>query len=140
MPRKRGFEQDFILRPLLGPLEREAMEILWRSGESCVREVMHKLPGNLAYTTVMTTLARLFTKGLLQRRAQDRKFLYSPALTIEQWQQHAAKAATAQFLATPDTPRELLVCYLLAAVAPEGHEYLGRRTQRTSKQRTAGRQ
>jgi len=131
MRKIRGFDQRFIYQPLLGPLEREAMEILWSSGELCVREVMHKLPGKLAYTTVMTTLSRLFTKGFLKRRAQDRKFLYSPALTIEQWQQHAAKTATARFLATPDTPRELLVSHLLAAVAADGCKVIRRHTRKT---------
>jgi len=84
----------------------------------------------------MTTLARLFTKGILKRRALDRKFLYSPRITIEEWQREAARAATARFLATPYTPGELLVSCLLATVAQEGHT--GSRS-RTHKKRSAAR-
>jgi len=118
---KHAADRGFI-QPLMGPLEREAMQVLWRAGELSVRQVRQRLPGKLAYTTVMTTLARLFTKGLLKRRAQDRKFLYSPRVTIEEWQHEAARAATARFLATPGTPRELLVSCLLAAIAQDGEE------------------
>ena len=115
----------------MGPLEREAMQILWSAEELSVREVMQRLPAKRAYTTVMTTMARLFTKGLLKRRAQHRKFLYSPRLTIEKWQQQAARAAAARFLATLDVPRELLVSCLLAAVARGGREDLRSSAQRS---------
>jgi predicted transcriptional regulator len=118
MPKKRAFEQ-YSIQPLMGPLERQAMQVLWSGGELSVREVMLRLPQRRAYTTVMTTLARLFTKRILKRRARDRRFLYSPRITMGEWQQQAARAATARFLATPDTPRELLVSCLLATVALE---------------------
>ena len=52
----------------LGPLEVTVMEILWARGESNVRDVVDRLDRPLAYTTVMTTLDRLFKKGLLLRR------------------------------------------------------------------------
>jgi predicted transcriptional regulator len=133
MPKKRVFDQ-YSMRPLMGPLEREAMQVLWSGGELSVRQVMQRLPAKRAYTTVMTTVTRLFTKGILKRRAWNRKFLYSPRITIEEWQQSAARAATARFLATPCTPRDLLVSCLLATVAQEG--YKGRRT-RTHKERPA---
>ena len=51
----------------LGTLEFELMEILWSNGASSVRDVVPKLSRPLAYTTVMTTLDRLFKKGLLDR-------------------------------------------------------------------------
>ena len=49
---------------MLGPLEIQVMEVVWGSGESSVRDVVEKLDSKLAYTTVMTTLDRLFKKGL----------------------------------------------------------------------------
>lgn len=129
MPKKRASDQDSI-PPLMGPLERQAMQILWSAGELSVREVMLRLPQRRAYTTIMTTLARLFTKRILKRRARDRRFLYSPRITMDEWQQHSARAATARFLATPDTPRELLVSCLLATVALEGYKGLRSRTDK----------
>jgi predicted transcriptional regulator len=42
-------------------------------------EVRARLGQDLAYTTVMTVLSRLFAKGLLTRRRGGRAFLYRPA-------------------------------------------------------------
>ncbi|HEY4355022.1 MAG TPA: BlaI/MecI/CopY family transcriptional regulator [Acidobacteriaceae bacterium] len=65
----------------LGDREREVLSILWERGSATVQEVSNGLPVRLAYTTVMTTLDRLFKKGLLQRVKHDRAFLYSPAIS-----------------------------------------------------------
>ncbi|HWG37851.1 MAG TPA: BlaI/MecI/CopY family transcriptional regulator, partial [Terriglobales bacterium] len=62
----------------LGPLESGVMEVLWSHGASNVRMVAQRLPRPLAYTTVMTTLDRLYKKGLLMREKQERAFIYSP--------------------------------------------------------------
>jgi predicted transcriptional regulator len=40
-------------------------------------EVQSALGGQLAYTTVMTTLARLYRKGAIERVAEGRAFRYS---------------------------------------------------------------
>lgn len=69
----------------LGHLEATLMEILWRKGELSVKELAELLDRPLAYTTVMTTLDRLYKKGLLQRRKCDRAFFYSPKLTFRDW-------------------------------------------------------
>ena len=52
---------------MLGPLEIRVMEVLWTAGQSSVRDVVEKLERKLAYTTVMTTLDRLFKKGMLDQ-------------------------------------------------------------------------
>ena len=49
----------------LGRLEFDLMQILWSRGESNVRDAVQRLDRPLAYTTVMTTLDRLFKKGVL---------------------------------------------------------------------------
>jgi len=66
---------------VLGRLETKVMEILWHRGECSARDVVPLLQRPLAYTTVMTTLDRLFKKGLLRRRKVDRAYLYSATLT-----------------------------------------------------------
>lgn len=53
------------------------MEVVWREKQCSVRDVVEHLPSRRAYTTVMTTLARLFTRGLLNRTGVDRKYIYS---------------------------------------------------------------
>ena len=65
----------------LGTLERDVMDVLWARADLSVRDVQLHLNRPIAYTTVMTTLDRLFKKGLLERRQAGRAFLYSAALT-----------------------------------------------------------
>lgn len=66
----------------LGPLETLVLECLWRrSGPAKVREVAQDLNGSWAYTTVMTTLDRLFRKGLAARQNEGRAFAYTARLT-----------------------------------------------------------
>jgi predicted transcriptional regulator len=68
------------LQAALGPLERAVMDTMWRGGRLSVREVQAQLANPAAYTTVMTTLDRLYKKGLVQRRRDGRAFLYSAAV------------------------------------------------------------
>ncbi len=56
-----------LLRARLGTLERQVIEIVWAGDDVTVRDVHAQLDGKVAYTTVMTTLDRLFRKGLLAR-------------------------------------------------------------------------
>jgi predicted transcriptional regulator len=100
----------------LGPLEVSVMEILWSHGDSNVHDVTQRLDRPLAYTTVMTTLDRLYKKGLLQRRKADRAFFYSPRWSRAEWEQRRAGEFVKGFLAAPETSSELLVSYLVDAV------------------------
>jgi len=45
----------------------------------------------IAYTTVMTTVARLHSKGLLARERDGRRYLYSPKLTREEFLEATAR-------------------------------------------------
>ena len=96
------------------------MQILWNLVEGCVRDVMDRLARKVAYTTVMTTLARLFAKGVLTRRKVDRKFLYRCRFTEEEWRRKAAMEAASRFLSTPDVSRELLMSCLRHVIARAG--------------------
>jgi predicted transcriptional regulator len=100
----------------LGSLESELMEILWSCGECSVRDVVPKLSRPLAYTTVMTTLDRLFKKGLLGRRKSDRAFVYSPLFSRRDWERKRAGNLVAGFLAGPRSSREVLLSCLLDEV------------------------
>jgi predicted transcriptional regulator len=95
----------------LGPLEITLMEILWTHGEGNVRDVIDRLGRPLAYTTVMTTLDRLYKKGLLARRKSERAFIYSAALSREEWEHKRAGDFVAGFLSP-----ELLISCLVDAV------------------------
>ncbi len=102
-------------RPLLGTLEARVMDVLWSRGKSTVRDVFGAIDRPLAYTTVMTTLERLFKKGLLDRCKSGRAFLYSPLISREEWERRRAGDVVAAFLGGPGR-RELLVSSLLDAI------------------------
>jgi BlaI family transcriptional regulator, penicillinase repressor len=82
----------------LGPLEERILEALWQRGNATVREVVEEGHQDLAYTTVMTTLDRLFKKGLLTREAEGRAFRYAPRLTREELHREVAGEALRQML------------------------------------------
>ena len=99
-----------------GRLELDLMQILWSRGECNVRDVCQQLDRRLAYTTVMTTLDRLYKKGLLDRRMPDRAFLYSARLSCQEWERLRAEDLVAGFLGGPQASRELLLSSFLEAV------------------------
>jgi BlaI family penicillinase repressor len=82
----------------LGPLEERVLEVLWERGTATVRELLEGGYCDLAYTTVMTTLDRLFKKGLLTRDAEGRAFRYTPRVTREGLHREAAGEAVRQML------------------------------------------
>lgn len=82
--------------PPLHALEAELMELVWESGETTVRSALEALNARAAkpraYTTIMTTMARLHSKGLLDRRREQRADIYAPRLTREEYRQARAAA------------------------------------------------
>jgi len=110
--------------PELGHLEQSVMETLWTQGMGTVRDVAGWLGQPLAYNTVMTTLDRLFKKGLLNRDKQERAFLYSPRFSRLEWQQKEAEALVSELLAGPKGANELIVSCLLDAVGPQDAGFL----------------
>jgi predicted transcriptional regulator len=67
----------------LGRLESEVLAVVASSDEPMtVTQVQQRLPGEPAYTTVMTTLARLATKGALSRVQHGRAYHYRMAAPV----------------------------------------------------------
>lgn len=66
----------------VGPLELEVLGVINAQSAQSVSDIQNSLKKSghdLAYTTVMTVLVRLYKKGLLVREKQGRQFLYSAA-------------------------------------------------------------
>lgn len=108
----------------LGPLEIAVMEILWEHGEGNVHDVIQKLDRPLAYTTVMTTLDRLYKKGFLDRHKSERAFLYSTRQTRVEWEQKRAGDFMAGFLNGPQAAGEMLISCLVEAVGQKDEALL----------------
>lgn len=71
-------------RPM-GALEGQVMTYLWATeGPATPAEVHQAVAPDLAYTTVMTVLTRLWEKGVLSREAQGRAYAYEPIRTEAQ--------------------------------------------------------
>ena len=86
--RVRGFREprEAVLSSL-GPLEKRVLDAAWKLKKANVRDVVERLNNEFAYTTIMTTLDRLFKKGYLERdEAQGRAYIYAPRVTQEEMQ------------------------------------------------------
>ena len=66
----------------LTPAELRLMRVLWQRGESTVAEMVSATldEGELAYTSVLTTIRILETKGYVSHRQEGRAFLYSSSV------------------------------------------------------------
>ena len=68
-----------IVKRPMGGLEEEVMEFLWHTEGPATPAVVHKsVAPELAYTTVMTILSRLYEKGRLARGREGRAYTYEP--------------------------------------------------------------
>ena len=69
-----------LLEAYLGPLEQRIMVDVWEHGPSTVNDVLERLNEggrrSLVYNTVMSTLARLASKGYLERERDGRAYVY----------------------------------------------------------------
>jgi predicted transcriptional regulator len=97
------------LSRVLGPLEAEVMEVMWSAGgRMSVRAVLDRLNDGrdspLAYTTVMTVMARLAEKDILRRQLDGRGYVYEPvvadaaAIAVRSVVRDFGEAAVAQFV------------------------------------------
>jgi len=68
----------------LGSLESRLMERIWARGEVNVSDLQAEFVP-LAYTTIMTTLDRLFKKGLLDRRKIGKAYFYQAKLSEKEY-------------------------------------------------------
>jgi len=84
----RGFKRPReVASEALGKLEREVLNEIWKRDEVSVRDIYLAFGESIAYTTLMTTLDRLFKKKILTRRKDGRAFVYLPAVSPDEFEQ-----------------------------------------------------
>jgi predicted transcriptional regulator len=103
-------------RPHLGPFEQQLLQTLWARGSATVRELLTEDTISQAYTTVMTTVDRLYKKGLLDRAAEGRAFRYTPRHTPEELQRVTALESIRQLLGSGEASA-LPLSYLVEALS-----------------------
>jgi predicted transcriptional regulator len=89
---KRQRESDDPVARYLGGLQAEVIGIFWERDSATVREIVDELnkrrrkrrKDELAYTTVLTLVSRLWARELLTREPEGRGFRYRAASTREQ--------------------------------------------------------
>jgi predicted transcriptional regulator len=108
----------------LGALETQVMDEVWTGGrELSVRDVHAAFQARLAYTTVMTTMDRLYKKGLLERRKEGRAFLYAARVNRQQFVLNAGAGLLRGLLESEGEPA---LSFLVDAVTDRDGELLDR--------------
>ncbi len=86
------------------------MNVLWALGSGTVAEVQERLPDQLAYTTVLTLLRILETKGHVRHEPDGRAHRYIPLVQKEEAREGALGRVTRKLLS--GSP-ELVMAHLL---------------------------
>jgi predicted transcriptional regulator len=108
---------DASLRAQLGPLEQKVLDAVWSLGTATVREVVRDGKLWQTYPTIMTTMDRLFKKGLLDRVPDGRAFRYSPKYSPEELDRAEAIGGIRRFLGSRNV--SLHLSYLVQAVSAQ---------------------
>jgi predicted transcriptional regulator len=87
-----------VVGATLGKLERAVMEAAWERKRLSVGDLYRAFGERTAYTTWMTTLDRLYKKGLLKREKEGRAYFYSPSLTREEFERGVAEDVLGELL------------------------------------------
>lgn len=128
--------------PALGPLETQLLHGLWSRRDATVRELLDEIPARAAYTTVMTTLDRLYKKGLLERTLEGRAYRYRAKQTEEEYNRSTVAAGLRKLLdsaGSPASPLSFLVDTVTqhdAALLEELGRVVGRKRRELMKRET----
>src|SRR5579862_6279548 len=90
--------------------ERQIMEVVYRLGRATVAEVMAKLTGKPAYSTVRAQLGVLEGKGHLRHEEENLRYVYLPTVPQRTMRQSALKYLVKTFF--DDSPEQLVEALL----------------------------
>jgi predicted transcriptional regulator len=115
------------IEAFLGPLEASIIGVIWNSEKKPlrVRDVYEKLKKkkNIAYTTVMSTMDRLYDKSLLDRRIEKGKgglfYVYWPRLEEQNFKKSAVREVITSLI---ENFGEIVTSYLMEEVASDEQE------------------
>jgi predicted transcriptional regulator len=88
------------------------MEQIWNVGETSVRDLHAKLSNRLAYTTIMTTLDRLYKKRMLERRKVGKAYIYAAQLTEKEYRERVAEHLIGMALQDGQDNKAVLSCFV----------------------------
>jgi predicted transcriptional regulator len=118
------------LEKALGTLEAQVMEAVWAGEDLCVDDVREQLAQQgkkAAYTTIMTTLDRLYKKGYLERRRVGKAYRYSARVTKSELGKSVARQVLDGLLSTFAEPAVAYFVEALGSARPDQLEALAKK-------------
>ena len=106
----------------LGPLERQIHHAVWVRGTATVREVLEDGTIWQTYSTIMTTMDRLFRKGLLGRVLEGKAFRYWARCSPEEFDRETTVSGLRQLLRSEHA--SLHLSYFVEAVGEQDEKLL----------------
>jgi BlaI family penicillinase repressor len=91
--------------------EADVMQVLWDHGPSVVAEVQEKISDKLAYTTILTVLRTLETKGYVGHAEEGRGHRYHALIEQQQARKSALRHLTSKLF---KGSTELLMTHLVS--------------------------
>ena len=95
---------------MLTNAEHRIMEVIWARGSATVAEVVEALGGKDAYTTILTLIRILKTKGYVTSLKDGRAHVFTPAVDRDTVARKAAHQLLTKFFA--GSPSELVLSFL----------------------------
>src|SRR5258708_28647967 len=90
--------------------EHRIMEVIWARGSATVAEVVEALEGKDAYTTILTLMRILKTKGYLSTRKEGRAHVFTPRVDRDTVARKAVHQLLSKFFS--GSPGELVLSFL----------------------------
>jgi predicted transcriptional regulator len=132
-----GLADSIIERVLvvpLGPLERQVHHAVWSRGTATVREVIQDRTIWQRYSTILTTMERLFRKGLLSRVQEGKAFRYSARYSPEELERLVAVHGIRHLMKSDHA--SLHLSYFVEAVGAHDERLLDELQSLVERQRT----
>ncbi len=113
-------------REFLGHRERDVMNAIWALGAGTVHDISRGLNAKLAYTTVQTTIDRLYRKGLLVRRKKglSKAFIYAAKMSPQEVENRRAAEFVRRFFSGSNEHPDVLISCFVDAVRHYDQELL----------------
>ncbi len=127
------------LEKMLGALETQVMQVIWEASRpQSVQEVRDELAARgkeVAYTTVMTTLGRLYAKGLLDREVHGKAYHYRARVSRRELTDSVTRHVLSGLIGSFAEPAIAYFVEALEAQAPDKLDALAQMVERKRAER-----
>ncbi len=127
------------LAKVMGGREAEIMEIVWRNDPVSVAQVHEQLVRRekVAYTTIMTIMSRMAHKGLLNRIRSGNAYVYSPAISREDFHRRVVEGVVDSLVESFAQPA---ISYFVERLAQQDEAVLAELERLIQKRQSSGRE